>query len=97
MVYLLLKMWMFPIGGIPHPFQDDQNVCPIGGGISWVNCAKRLVQLRIIDIKRAAAFGGKALLLDSIGSDHTIYSIGKQADEICRTVFKLIYVFDLEY
>ena len=44
MVYLLLKMWMFPIGGIPHPFQNDQSVCPIGGGISWVNCAKRLVQ-----------------------------------------------------
>ena len=33
------------------------------------------------------------MLYNSIRSDHSIYSIGKQTEEICRTVFDLISVF----
>jgi hypothetical protein len=52
-----------------------------------------------LEIKLLAGgpFGERALLLDSNGSAHSIYSIGKQAEQICRSVFILITVLDSEY
>ena len=38
-------------------------------------------------------FGERALLFNSNRSVHSIYSIGKQTDEICKSVIDLISVF----